>query len=81
MSQRYFCPAEYNTKTKPETRQKTNPNPLTRAFWKSDYEEAKASVHPVPRKTQAGEYEVIIPALHRTCPGRGRGGGGKMTGA
>ena len=27
MSQRYFCSAEYTTKTKPKTNQKSNPNP------------------------------------------------------
>ena len=26
-SQRYFCPAEYTTETKPKTKQKTKPNP------------------------------------------------------
>ena len=28
MCQRYFCPVQYSTKTKPKTYQKTNPNPL-----------------------------------------------------
>ena len=32
---------------------------------------------PPPRETQAGEYEVIIPALPRACPGWGV----QMTGA
>ena len=27
MSQRYFCPVEYTTKTKPKINKKTNPNP------------------------------------------------------
>ena len=27
MNQRYFCPAEYTTKTKPKTNQKANPKP------------------------------------------------------
>ena len=34
MSQRYFCPAEYTTKTKRKTNQKTNPN---FRFWLSVY--------------------------------------------
>ena len=44
MSQQYFCPAEYITKTKPKTNQKANPNPKPKVvsvmgyrFWLSVY--------------------------------------------
>ena len=41
----------------------------------------KGSAHPTPVETQAGEYEVIIPAFPLACPGWGGGGGVQMTGA
>ena len=34
-----------------------------------DFEEVKASVHPTPRETQGGEYEVIVPAFPRPWVG------------
>ena len=43
-------------------------------------EEAEASVHPTPQETQAGEYEVIIPALPRHALGGGGEGVVQMTG-
>ena len=39
-------------------------------------EEVKASVPPPPRETEAGEYEVIMPAFPRSCR-EGWGGGFK----
>ena len=51
-----------------------------RAVWKSGYKEVKASVHPAPRETQAGEYEVIVPAFPWPCLGWGQWGF-QMTGA
>ena len=38
-------------------------------FELSDYEEVRASVHPTPRETEAGEYEVNIPTFPWACWG------------
>ena len=50
------------------------PPRMTSSRLKSGYEEVKVSAHPAPVETQAGEYEMIIPAFPW---GWGEGGGTK----